>query len=505
MLKSNIDKYLFVLLLFVFNYLFWQQLFGINLFLFSSSLVVYQLIKYKGSLQSNSVKIALVCTLVSGIMLLITNSIISILVHLLSFYILLGFIHEQKLMSIYFSLAHVFMNYLSGIKNLIFDFSPNQTKGNSKLNLVFYYLKLSIIPFIVFVFFFVIYFAANEQFAIYVEDFFKQFDGFFNYIFVRVSFERILFNVFAVLLLSGIIYKSNCLKLLNIELSLPDFLTRIKTNKKQNNFPINVLKSEYKAALILLVAMNVLLAIVNYADIQTVWFDFVPSNFLKMKEFVHEGTYLLILSILLSMLIVLFFFRKNLNFYPANNFLKVLAYLWMLQNAVLVYSVYLRNYNFIFLNGLAYKRIGVMVFLTLVLFGLITLIIKIYKRHSVNYLLRINTWFAFLVLTAMTCVDWDLKIAKYNLNHWNKAGIDVDFYFTLSPKVMPLLFENQEKIKEQILANQHFKNTWTHYKNFEKFEKHLKHRKENFLENKKLLTWQSWNYSDSKTIAQLTK
>ena len=70
---------------------------------------------------------------------------------------------------------------------------------------------------------------------------------------------------------------------------------------------------------------------------------------------------------------------------------------------------------------------------------------------------------------------------------------------------MPLLYENKEKIKEQILPNQHFKNTWTHYKNFEKFEKHLKHRKENFLENKKLLTWQSWNYSDSKTIAQLTK
>ena len=61
--------------------------------------------------------------------------------------------------------------------------------------------------------------------------------------------------------------------------------------------------------------MNVLLLVVNAIDINWIWFGFKPAPGFDLTQFVHEGTYVLILSILVAMGIVLWFFRRNLNFY----------------------------------------------------------------------------------------------------------------------------------------------------------------------------------------------
>src|SRR5436190_305225 len=136
---------------------------------------------------------------------------------------------------------------------------------------------------------------------------------------------------------------------------------------------MNPLERERRMGMVLLVVVNALLLVVNVIDISWVWFDFeVPENF-SLKQFVHEGTWMLIISILLSILILLHLFRGNLNFYRRTHALKLLASLWIGQNFILGISVFLRNYHYIGFHGLAYKRIGVIVFLALVLVGLVTL------------------------------------------------------------------------------------------------------------------------------------
>ena len=52
----------------------------------------------------------------------------------------------------------------------------------------------------------------------------------------------------------------------------------------------------------------------------------------------------------------------DLNFYQKNKWLRYGAYAWLFQNAVLVVSVLFRDYYYIAHMGLAYKRIGVLVF-----------------------------------------------------------------------------------------------------------------------------------------------
>ena len=66
-------------------------------------------------------------------------------------------------------------------------------------------------------------------------------------------------------------------------------------------------------------------------DINHVWLNFQwDGQFLK--EFVHDGTYILIINIIISILLVLYFFKANLNFFKKNKILKTLTYIWVGQN-----------------------------------------------------------------------------------------------------------------------------------------------------------------------------
>jgi hypothetical protein len=109
-------------------------------------------------------------------------------------------------------------------------------------------------------------------------------------------------------------------------------------------------------ALISLLLLNGLLIVVNSIDIYYLWIYFEYTPGLNLSDLTHQGAELLILSIVLAMVLVMFFFRGNLNFYRKNKWLKWCAYLWIIQNIVLVISVVIRDYHYITKLGFAYKR-----------------------------------------------------------------------------------------------------------------------------------------------------
>ncbi len=137
------------------------------------------------------------------------------------------------------------------------------------------------------------------------------------------------------------------------------------------------LKNENTTGIISLVLLNVLLLGVNIVDVNFLWLNFQYKVGEPVYRMVHNGTELLIASIVLAMAILLCFFKGNLNFYKRNKWLKYGAYAWIVQNAMLVCSVFLlRDYYYILKHGLAYKRIGVLFFLLMVLVGLLTVFLK---------------------------------------------------------------------------------------------------------------------------------
>ena len=274
---------------------------------------------------------------------------------------------------------------------------------------------------------------------------------------------------------------------------------RIKQIDTDTNFykkrilPLSIgLKNEYRSALILIVAVNLLLMFVNGLDISWLWFNFEYNGDFSLSQFVHEGTYLLIFSILLSIGIILYFFRKNINFFPKNKLIKYCSIVWIIQNVILVISVGLRNYYYIEHYGLAYKRIGVFVFLLLTLFGLITLILKITKLKSSFYLIKVNTINLFTAFVLLSTVNWDVLIAKHNLSNLNNRKVDVTFLLTLSNNTLPLIHQNIDILNTKGVRY----NGQDHHNVFDE-----KVRK--FKEEQNKLTWLSMNLSSKNALEYL--
>eukprot|EP01026_Neomeris_dumetosa_P012764 TRINITY_DN14440_c0_g1_i1.p1 TRINITY_DN14440_c0_g1~~TRINITY_DN14440_c0_g1_i1.p1 ORF type:complete len:201 (+),score=-15.52 TRINITY_DN14440_c0_g1_i1:85-687(+) len=158
-----------------------------------------------------------------------------------------------------------------------------------------------------------------------------------------------------------------------------------KSSSQATYFSSIALKNQFKLSIITLTLLNALICIVNLTDLIYVWFSQRVLTAAELSMYVHEGTNLLIIAILIAAGVVLVIFRKNLNFYPTNEGLKKLAYIWIGQNIFMVFSVAIRNLQYLSNYGLTYKRIGVFVFLLMVLIGLVTLFLKIrYKKPKIR-------------------------------------------------------------------------------------------------------------------------
>ncbi len=250
------------------------------------------------------------------------------------------------------------------------------------------------------------------------------------------------------------------------------------------------LKKEYVTALISLATLNGLILLANLSDIRSVWLNVHERTAAELSEYVHQGTTVLILAILLAMLVLLFFFRGNINFFRANRPLKWLAYAWLLQNAFMVFSVGIRNYHYLSQYGLTYLRISVFVFLLLVFIGLITVYTKVRERKSVFYLLLSNSWSLYLVLLFATLVNWDVLITRYNLYRAPREHLDV---YHLLQEVSDRNLYLLEREKAVLEAH-------TSYYSPEEIGTELQARRQKILARWQKHSWKSWNYADYRNV-----
>ena len=297
--------------------------------------------------------------------------------------------------------------------------------------------SIFIIPLFIIIIFIVLYRNSNPVFDELVTDFLNFISNYLALLFKNIDLT-LFFTVLICLFISNIIiFKAINKKIIDSDINASFILKR--TNIKKNRFfKFNDLKNEYKAGIFLLIVLNILILILNLIDINWVWFNFKwEGQFLK--QFVHEGTYLLILSILISIGLVLFFFRENLNFYSKNRTLKYLSYVWIIQNGILTISVAIRNFYYINYFSLAYKRIGILLFLILTLYGLYTVFNKVKNKKTNFYLFQYNFSALFILLIVSSIVNWDKVIANYNFKHANKSFLELNYLVDFSDKTLPYL------------------------------------------------------------------
>ncbi|MBL8017488.1 MAG: DUF4173 domain-containing protein [Ignavibacteria bacterium] len=247
--------------------------------------------------------------------------------------------------------------------------------------------------------------------------------------------------------------------------------------------------------IVLLCMMNALLLLLNVIDIQVTWLGFNAGEVENLAYYVHEGTYYLIFSILLSMAILLVIFRGSQNYYPKNRLLKALAYAWLAQNAFMAVSVALRNVYYIdYYYALSYKRIGVMIFILLTLFGLGTMFVKIYARKTTSFLFKVNSTAVVAVLLLMSTFSWDKTIAEFNLSNPDRNKIDIDYLLKLDDDALPVLDAHKELLDKEYLQ---YSFIFSEYTNGLDEYKRRVHR---FLAEQRNYSWLSWNLSDRNTM-----
>ncbi|MBN2728621.1 MAG: DUF4173 domain-containing protein [Bacteroidales bacterium] len=475
----------------IYTVLFFQKKFGLNLLFLDVLVISWFIVSKQLKLKNINQSFSLAGMLLTAIFSVLYYSKLAHISHVI---FVVYFIGAQSLinakspgMAIANSITNMFYAPLALIQKLFSFKIKGKRFGRWLWNLKFYFL-----PIILIIFFIAIYRISNPVFNNLVRNINHWLGDNIFWFFSSIDGRVISTFLGAMLIGAFVFYKKVIQGVQNQNDSSTDQLLR---QKKKHIFRFNGLKTENKVGIFLFVVLNFILLIINIIDIDWVWFNFQWEG-QYLKQFVHSGTYLLILSIIVSIFVVLYFFRNNQNFYSKNKFLKILSYIWMGQNAILAISVAIRNIYYISIFNLAFKRIAVFMFLAFILFGLFSVIVKILRRKSVFYLVKVNVFSLLTILLLSNFVNWDIFIAKYNFNHSNTAFIHLDYLSDLSDKTLPYLDKSMkelEKISQTQDSNFRFD---YYYMSPEIYFKHIQTRKELFKQKWERKTFLEWNYAE---------
>ncbi|MDO7876540.1 DUF4173 domain-containing protein [Hymenobacter sp. ASUV-10] len=444
----------------LFDWLFWLEGTGLNVLVFTIFVVaaqLYLLPRHAAARRSGYFWLAVAGSLFSAAMVAVYGSGAAGLATLASLAMLLGYVNQPHLKLVLYAVLTAGANWLQAGPRVLRGLRAPRQSG-AGLRRGWFYARLLLVPLAVLVGFHLLFAMANPRYDMLSYKVMAKLMDWLLLLIPDISFAHLLFFALGFLLTAGALVVVPVHYFADHESRFGEFIRRQRDRVASfgvrrpdfsaKNFRTLDLRKEFLAAGAVFGLVNLLLLVVNAIDINWLWFGFVPKANFDLAQFVHEGTYVLIFSILLAMGIVLWFFRRNLNFYqPGLPWLRWGATVWVLQNAVLAISVGLRNYYYIWHSGIAYKRIGVCFFLVLVFFGLATVLLKIWQRRSAYSLIRLNSLAVYAVLLALAAGNWEPWIAGYNLQR-RFPSLDIGFLLDMPGRVLPVLQARRAVIAE---------------------------------------------------------
>ncbi|MFA0960825.1 DUF4173 domain-containing protein [Roseivirga sp. BDSF3-8] len=287
-------------------------------------------------------------------------------------------------------------------------------------------LKVSVFPAIIAGVFFLLYYAGSPAFALLIDNIFPD-EGRNKFFWGCVWWGFILFGTFFINeFWPGMLWEHKQKNSLTRETHKPGKISGLSTG----------IRKEKDHALITLWILNILILMVNLTDLYFAAMDELPGG-ISYSEYVHQGINTLILSLVLAISLILYHFRGGLNFFNEAGIVRSLSYLWICQNILLALMAAYKNLLYVQEYGLTHKRIGVWVYIVLVIAGLITTYMKVRERHSLWRLVKINFSIAMLVLLSLSFVNWDAAIARHNL--YEARRTDFNYLFSLSDNSLPVM------------------------------------------------------------------
>ncbi len=191
-----------------------------------------------------------------------------------------------------------------------------------------------------------------------------------------------------------------------------DFSGLMKIQKP--TFSFLDIDSERVSGLISLSALNILLLIFILTYNYEQFYQVTPSADSLSAE-THDRVNAVIMSIVMAILVILFYFKNGFNFDNKAKSLKISAKIWIVLNGILVLSAIIKNAEYISGFGLTYKRLGVYAFLVMALIGLIFTFIKIQKKKTNAFLFNKMFWVSYGLILVCSYVNWGGIITLNNI------------------------------------------------------------------------------------------
>lgn len=507
-MKSNNVKFYSVLIgAFLFNILFWQEKMGLNTLFYDAFLLIALFSLYPEARPVSTVRWLLAGHLICLAMILVQNTILSMIAFSVTFLLLVAYIQYVH-RSLWYASGSILLNLLFAVPSFFEIFETGKQKPKQKWAWS-KWVRISILPIALLLVFYFLYSNSNSVFAEFVQKLVNKLAEYFTHFFEFFSWGRIGFFIVGLFFTAVFLLRNKLNYFVNLEKNKTDELKRNRiapASRKTNGITTLVnnllgrfakgmmaLKNISSVGLISLVLLNILLFVVNAIDISYIWFGYKFGDKVNLTSMIHEGTGILIVSIILAIIVLLVVFEGNLNFYTKSKYLKWGAYCWIAQNFLLVISVLLRDYYYIHESGLAYKRIGVLFYLALVLVGLVTVFWKIYRKKTNYYLFRVNAWAVIVLLVFSTVVDWDEWIADYNISHNKNILLPVDFMVGLSNKALIVLDKERGLLKSQQQQLQSQGIQWPYRMELDEL---IDWRIRQYRAQQQGYSWLSWNLSD---------
>ncbi|MEO0330951.1 MAG: DUF4173 domain-containing protein, partial [Bacteroidota bacterium] len=409
--KQTLKTWLWIGTSLLSSFLFYGQGAGLNFLLYSIVFMAISLILYPSLRQSKSGWLITSGYLFTAIGVVWHHSWLAILLYVFSFVALAGFCVYPRT-SLGIALPNGF--YAAGLSFWRGEWLKRSKKTSNRLTPA---RVLSwVVPVAITVLFLVLYTGANPAFA-----------ALFTQTNIEIiSFGRILFTIFSAYLLLAIFYPTGIESLIQLDQRTPNLLLRRRTKTKQRTFNPIGLKHEYRSGWLLFILLNGLLFLFNAVDAYHLGTGQLPEG-VTYSEYVHQGINALIISIVLAISIVMYFFRGNLNFYYRSRQLKWITYAWIAQNVLLVLATAYKNSLYIDVYGFTQKRLGVYVYLLMTLIGLLVTYVKVREIKTNAFLLRYTSWAFYTILVGLTLVNWPRFITKHNLTSLPVEQIDFQY------------------------------------------------------------------------------
>ena len=483
-MKKN--DWILIVSVILYSFLFYNQLAGINFLIFNILLIIGLWKKEKEIVKNRKWQLAACLTVLTSIAISIYGNGLAVFANVIALSILSS-CNLKGENSFLVSLAFSFYSYVTSVFYMVIDWQKRSTGENSRSVPSVKRTFLILIPILIALLFLFLYRASNPLF----NDFIKKINLDF------ISFELLFFTLGGFILLYGFYYHRKINLISELDLNSKQTIAD-EPSGQTFLFGKNLTSvDELFSGKILFVLLNLLILILNFLDFDFLFISHRLPDGITYSQYVHQGTGALIFSIIVSVFIILFYFRGEINFSKQSKLIRILAYVWIVQNVIMLISTSLKNGMYIGEYGLTYKRIGVFIYLLLTAIGLVTTYIKIARYKTASYMIRINSWLFYFVLVISCFINWDLLITNFNIKH--SGSLTKPYLLELSNTNLPQLFLMEKVEKKQLLKS--YIDSISEGQKLNQIQ--LSSKLFDFVSMDQNMNWRSWNYDHSRVKSEL--